>query len=116
MGPNGSLVGYANPPGIRSGGDAPVSPAPVPRISGAQIDQMQRAVRATGLAPAEWLSVLRTDDETRAVVHVRRGDEAGQQELRVYCATANAAIAEHLLPGQKVELYVIEADGVPACR
>jgi len=99
----------------------------VARFSGEQIDRIDVGVRS-GAAGAEpglteedrplWVSTALRDDRTRMVVHVRLGvsgelENVARHEAR--CARVRDRMQEYLLPGQRVELYLVFDDSIAAC-
>jgi hypothetical protein len=91
-------------------------PPPVAPITGAQLDSMQRRLRAERLAPAAWASVELSRDDTRVVVHARV-DGLTDPKRAEYCRIAIGAMEPELRDGQRLELYLIDPDdGVFACR
>jgi hypothetical protein len=94
----------------------PPEPPPVPPITGAQLDSMQRSLRAARLTPVTWASVELSRDDTRGVVHARV-DGLTQEGRAEYCRIAIEALEPHLLSGQRLEFYLIDPDdGVFSCR
>lgn len=103
-----------------SGGDA--EPAvrvaqeePAPPILGAQLDRISRIAATTNLKRSQWSKVLLREDDTRLVLHLRvDGFESDSQRDR-YCAGASDLIDDGMLPGQRFEIYLVEADAVYPC-
>lgn len=95
---------------------SPPEPPPVPPITGAQLDAMQRSLRAERLAPAAWANIELSRDDTRVVVHARI-DGLTDEARADYCRVAVDAMEPELVDGQRLELFLIDPeDGVFACR
>jgi hypothetical protein len=94
----------------------PPQPPLVPPITGAQLDSMQRSLRAERLVPAAWANIELSRDDTRVVVHARV-DGLTDPTRTEYCRIAIGAMEPELQDGQRLELYLIDPDdGVFACR
>ena len=84
-------------------------------ISGEQLDRMQQSVRAAGLGAAERVHVLRPDEGGRVILHARLKRELEPSERTDYCSGARAALSGQLLPGQALEIYLVQPETVAAC-
>lgn len=107
-------------------GDAPQQTRVAP-FTGEQIDRLDAGVRSGGAAAEPdlteedrpvWVSTGLRDHRTRMVVHVRLGvsgdlENVARHEAR--CAHVLDRMQEYLLPGQRVELYLVFDDSIHAC-
>ena len=94
------------------GGAAPSQT--VAPVSGEQLDQMQQAARTAGLGAAERVHVLRPDDG-RVILHARLSRDLDRSAQTAICSGARAALAGELLPGQELEIYLVQPETVTAC-
>ncbi|MEZ4333810.1 MAG: hypothetical protein R3F35_18815 [Myxococcota bacterium] len=97
------------------------------RFSGEQIDRIDAGVRSQGpsaepgLAEEDrplWVATALQDDGTRMVVHVRlgvTGDLSNVERHEARCANVRDRMQAYLLPGQRVELYLVFDDSVHPC-
>lgn len=97
------------------------------RFSGEQIDRINAGVRSQARSAepeltAEdrplWVATALQDDRTRMVVHARLGvpgDLSNVERHEARCARVRDRIQEYLLPGQRVELYLVFDDSVHPC-
>jgi len=66
-----------------------------------------------------WITNELRDDRMRLVIHVRlpvAGNLDNLERNQQRCADVRARMREFLLPGQRVELYLVFDDSVHACR
>lgn len=105
-------------------------PAPrtvVEPFSWKQIDRIDAGIRprpeeagrdVPGQDRPEWVSIALRDDRTRMVVHARldvSGDLDDVARQKIPCTRVRDRMQEFLLPGQRVELYLVFDDAVHPC-
>ena len=94
-------------------------------FSGEQLDRIEAGLRADapdGAALPDprplWLANELRDDGMRLVVHVRlplRGDLDNLARHQSHCAHVRQRMRDFLLPGQRVEIYLVFDDSAHAC-
>jgi hypothetical protein len=102
-------------------------------FSGEQLDRIDAGVRAQALPdtttaatappPADprplWVTNELRDEGMRLVIHVRlpvAGNLDNLDRNQARCTQVRERMREFLLPGQRVELYLVFDDSVHACR
>ena len=99
-------------------------------FTGEQLDRIDAGVRAQrppeaapGDAPSDprplWVTNEIRDEGLRLVIHVRlpvAGDLDNLERNQARCMGVRERMREFLLPGQRVELYLVFDDSVHACR